>query len=219
MEVSAVSPNYTDKKLRGGSLDDKIDVFEDQLRGWILQHARALTASNYNASQHSGLAVLILALTYFEPIWCYITGEDSSRRSGEFFNKGFADVFGGLKDRFRLLGIADVDGAVEKLEDTLYFELRNGLFHEAMIRSRVIIRRDPNLAPISYAVNESTGAVGSIVIDPPVFLSYVEKHFNYYVKRLRNPSETDLRNNFERYWDHRMARPAPVFPTDEMRKI
>ena len=63
-----VSPNYGSDKLESGRLEDKIDVFEDQVSGWILDHAIRLTSPEYGGPPGGDKAGLILALTYFESI-------------------------------------------------------------------------------------------------------------------------------------------------------
>ena len=62
----AVSPNFTAAKLQNPTIDDKIDVFEDQVYGWVLNHAKVLASSRNPERRHCGIAVLMLAGSYFD---------------------------------------------------------------------------------------------------------------------------------------------------------
>lgn len=210
MNKSAVSPKYTVEKLINGSLKDRIDVLEDQVEGWILNHAKALASDQYNFHQHSGLAILMLTVSYFEPIACYLAGCGSDNKSKEFFKSGFMEVFEDTASSITLAGIKDPESVIQKMVDAFYDEIRCGLFHEAMIRGRVIIRRDT--APLGWMIEQSTGKVGAIVIDPIRFLGTVEAHFKNYIQRLRDPDESELRSNFEKFWSLRMGRTGAVPP-------
>jgi hypothetical protein len=86
--VSRISPNFSDEKLRTGSLDDLIDVFEDRLRNWLLAPAKALLDVPFGE-----LAALSLLLGYFEPCAIYRKGENSRGQSKAFFRAGFVEVF------------------------------------------------------------------------------------------------------------------------------
>jgi hypothetical protein len=55
-----ISPQYTDAKLLPGcAVDDKIDVFEDWMNGWLLRHAHALADEKYVFRKDAGFAVLM----------------------------------------------------------------------------------------------------------------------------------------------------------------
>lgn len=85
-----VSPRYTAEKLKTRRVEDSIDVYEDRVTGWLLEHARALAAR-----PHSEYAVLALLIGYFEPHASYLRGQDSKNKSKKFFREGFLDVFQG----------------------------------------------------------------------------------------------------------------------------
>src|SRR5262245_37581457 len=79
--VWRVSPNFDNTKLSSGKIEDKIDVFEDQMRGWMLLHAKGLCSEQYTFRHQAGFAVLTIVSTYFEPIESYYSGRQSDRRS------------------------------------------------------------------------------------------------------------------------------------------
>ena len=75
---NAISAHYTDAKLPAGCpVDDKIDVFEDWMNGWLLLHAYALSDEAYKLRTDAGFAILMLTTAYFEPIESYHTGRPS----------------------------------------------------------------------------------------------------------------------------------------------
>jgi len=200
-----VSPKYRQSKLASGLLVDKIDVFEDQWKGWILEHAECLLSATCPGRNHSGLAVLMIVTSYFEAIACFLRGERSDHKSPEFFSFGFSQVFPIEADRLRKGGVQDPDLAVKNIKCALYSEVRCGLFHEAMIRGLVVINTSSN-APFEYTVTKDTAATGQILVNPMLVLWGVMGHFSGYVKRLRDPAEIELRRNFECFWD---VRPLP----------
>jgi len=58
---NAISAHYTDAKLPAGCpVDDKIDVFEDWMNGWLLLHAHALFDEAYRFRKDAGFAILML---------------------------------------------------------------------------------------------------------------------------------------------------------------
>jgi hypothetical protein len=81
-----ISPRFPTAKLSSGSTDDRIDVYEDRLRGWLFGPARALL--NVRGAE---IAIFQLCLGYFEGYWIYRTGEDSKRKSKEFFKRAFIE--------------------------------------------------------------------------------------------------------------------------------
>jgi hypothetical protein len=210
-----ISPQYTDAKLTPGcTVDDKIDVFEDWMNGWLLRHAHALSDEKYAFRKDAGFAVLMLTTAYFEPIESYHTGQSSDHQSKAFFRRGFLRVFSGLSATLGQHGYADADRVAEEIADEIYVHLRCGLFHEGGTKYKLLIREDT--APLGFMLEKTTGHVGSIVIDPRKFLAEVQHHLQGYVGQLRDPSQTDLRQKFEAFFDCRISRsnqtvlPPPV---------
>lgn len=203
----AVSPKYTLDKLSRGRLEDKVDVFEDQVMGWVLDHARALTSESYEASQHCGIAVLMLSCSYFESIAAFKRGEWSKNRSAEFFRDGLAEVFPDIVAAAKEEDPENWEQVFKDFAGTFYDDLRCGLFHDAAIRCRIIIKPKSNL---ELVIDTTNHRVATIIIDPAQFLAQIEKHFRSYVVALRDPKETGLRSNFEQEFDRRASQPAAV---------
>ncbi len=204
----AVSPKFLNTKLTTGRIEDKIDVFEDQIDGWILNHARGLCSEQYMFRNHSGFAILTLACPYFEMIESYHLGSESKNRSKEFFRNGFLRVFPNFVATLAAAGYASPERLANQIVDCLYEQLRCGLLHEAATKSKVLIRKDT--VPLGLMLEHTSGDVGAIVIDPYLLFNEVDAHFRRYVSQLRDPKEALLRSNFEKFFDFRMSRPGAV---------
>ncbi len=195
-----VSPHFTVQKLLSRLLTDKIDVFEDQMRGWIFDKARALLDFD-----DSGFAVLMLLSSYFEAVWSYVEGIESIGQSKSFFRRGLFSVFPAIEAD--LAGVAhNPSETAERVANTLYEQLRCGLFHAAILRNSI------TLMGLSRGITVTLAPPGEprcIMLNPRSFLAAIECHFNSYVARLRDPADP-ARVNFEKLWDTRVTGPAPV---------
>lgn len=183
-----ISPNYTDEKLDAPEVEDLIDVFEDRVRGWALNPAKDLVQT-----EHGRVAGFCLVQTYFEGIWGYMEGSGSKDRSREFFEKGFVDVFRSSRLREPLL---------LRVARILYEDARCGFFHEGMFRERLYFA-DLSQAeilvtlPRRNAVIDENGRIESLLIDPKRFHSAVERHFDKYVRMIRDKASASQRRKFE----------------------
>jgi hypothetical protein len=181
-----ISPNYDSGDLNGTpSIDKKLDVYEDRVKGWTLQWARDLSRR-----EHAGFAALAVALTYFEAHSIYCRGETSKDNSKKFFREAFTDVFGHM-----------VFGPVlaARIADFMYDQGRCGLFHEGMTKAKLRLRNSNG--PVTYQEYVSTQEPAEIQINVEKFVEEIEAHFAKYMKRLRDTNEATLRQNFEKSWD------------------
>jgi hypothetical protein len=212
-----ISPQFHDSKLQPGcTLEDKIDVFEDRMNNWHLQHAYALLDEKYTRRKDAGFAVLTLVTGYFEPIESYHSGKPSDRHSKAFFRRGFLRVFLNLSTTLKNSGAVNADQLAVDIADEVYDHLRCGLFHEGGTKHKVIVRQDN--APLGFMLDMTTSDVGSIVIDPARFLALVQNHLNNHVAQLRDTSQTTLRQNFETFFDLKMLSPQPtILPPPAMK--
>lgn len=199
----AVSPNYDITKLKSGKIEDKIDVFADQMNGWLLAHAHALASRDYPTSQHTGFAILSLIGSYFEAIASFLEGESSEYKSAKFFGIGFRDVFPEFESQVVATGATDVDAELKRLSDAYYREVRCGLFHEAMVRAGTVIVKGASHT-LQVREDASTKKL-QFEIDPFSLLNRVQAHFDSYVSKLRSGAGTQLRTKFEREWDRRTS--------------
>ena len=62
-EAQAISPNFTAEKLEDDrdTIENRIDVYEDRIRGWLLRWAEYLNSVNVDDRRHAGFAVLSLS--------------------------------------------------------------------------------------------------------------------------------------------------------------
>lgn len=192
MEV-LISPNFPASKLLSGSIDDRIDVYEDRLKGWFFEPLLALLQV-----PNAAIAIIQLCLGYFEAYWIYRTGEDSKRRSKEFFKRAFNEIFSDLRpvDPPDLTLPRDIR---DRLANLHYEDGRCGLFHDGILRGNIFVGRSS--APISVTIEKKTGEVAGILIDPKMFLDEIMTHSRQYIDELRNPSNTDSRTKFNKAWE------------------
>lgn len=173
-----ISPHFQNSYLQVRDIEKTIDVFEDQVKDWLIAPAKMMTGN-----QHAGLAILALSLSYMEPLGHLLTGESS-----------------GVKKHFRigLKRIFPTTAPPDPVLDDLYDKLRNGMFHEGMTKAYVYIRRDIT-SPIEVG---SRGVPGKnfVYVNPWLLLNSVESHLSRYVAELRDPAETTLRENFMKWF-------------------
>jgi hypothetical protein len=196
-----ISPRYTADKVASGAIEDLIDVHEDRVNGFLLLPAQKLLEM-----PNTGLAVLHLSLSYFEGWEQWASGEDSHNRSKEFFARGFWSVFPSVNWAYRRAGDEKI------ITDTLYDQLRCGLFHDAMSRRQVVIR--PSRSPLAIACDQP-GVIASIIVNPELFFRQIAYHFHLYVTELRNPANAVLRANFTRTWERIYSGPPVNVPIED----
>lgn len=179
----AISPRFDESKLAAGSVEDKIDVFEDQVLGWLLTPAKMMASS-----QHSGFAILAVTLAYFEPLGQFLEGK--AGRSEVQFTLGMKAVFPAMA------------GADSVILWELYNQLRCGMFHRGITKGKVTVVRG-TMHPL-VVIRTGTEVTG-ITVDPWRLLSAIELHLTEYVNELRSGANAVLRQNFARWFDLRAA--------------
>jgi hypothetical protein len=191
-DVHWVSPRIKKADLPATlTLNDKISVFEDRVLGWQLDIAEQLyfgaPAKRGKKRlqvriEHNGFAVLYILLSYFEMTPKYEAG-DLSEDSGIWFKRGIKSVF------------PELAGAGQAAETSILSAMwkgaRNELYHSAMTKKRVFVSGDANCLDFDAAKKR-------LVVNPGAVARRTITHFNDYVARLRNPSNTTLRSNFEK---------------------
>lgn len=156
-----------------------IDVFEDQVRGWIIAPANAL-----RGHPHAGFAILASVLSYFEPIGQFVEGKKAGSRHQ--FGVGLLSVFPNIEPRYRDLILAE-----------LYEQVRCGLFHQAITKAKVIVNPDGE-DPIE--IHGAADKIVRIIVVPIAFIDAIDRHLTWYADRLRDPANVDLRGNFENWF-------------------
>lgn len=181
-----LSPRYDHEKLEDPTLSNLIDVFEDSWMGFVFSPAERLLSC-----PDGDVAAMTLITSYFEAIWIYLTGEDSDRKSQEFFVNGFCRVFS-----------ADSPG-IDIAAKAIYKHIRCGLAHTGMLTHKV------NFSPVgdkafflTYPKNPDgslnmSAPVASIIVNPMRMYDGVSQHFRTYVGALRSGERHDLTSPFQ----------------------
>lgn len=190
--MKRISRHYTDKVLENATIETRIAVYEDQIRGWFHDQARILEKS----SDHCAFILLMVSFMYMEGHAMFLKGGSSEKQSKKFFKIGFKEVFQEGQ------GTLPSEITEDQLIDEIYKRVRCGLFHTGGTREKVVLSRDfPDM--ISVHFDKIKRQISEIRINPHKVLDAVEEHLSKYVTKLRNPSEKLLRKNFEKAWNIR----------------
>ena len=96
--------------------------------------------------------------SYFESIASFIHGESSEGQSKRFFGVGFETVFPGVRDAAKEEDQNNAEQILSEFLATFYSELRCGLFHEAMVRGKIVIRQQEGAVVIIVVEKASAQA-------------------------------------------------------------
>ena len=133
----------------------------------------------------------------------HILRASSENQSAKFFGIRFRSVFPEFELQVIANGLPDVDTELKHVANAYYREIRCGLFHDAMTRTGTVVVKgaDHTLQVAEHPVTKKL----RIEIDPFQLLNRIQTHFDGYVAKLRNSSDTAVRENFEREWDRRTS--------------
>ena len=186
-ESVMISPHFDSKYLENPTLDKRIDVFEDRIRHWIIDQAKTVLHQ-----PHGIMASLLISSVYFELYAIYSRGEDSGRRSKDFFTVGFNSVFN-IDD--------ESDEMTKMMAEAFYHHVRCGLYHFGTVKPRIALDGETDL--LSFTVDQEVDDeydFSSAVFNPAKWIDVIDRHFAKYIDRLRDDRETELRSNFLRAW-------------------
>jgi hypothetical protein len=174
-----ISPHFQDIDFPPDmSLDQKIEVFADRVTGWQLDIAQQCA----DDIPHSGFAVLHIVCSYFEMIAKFQDGYTKNDKSETYFRKGFYSVFPNLINNSQVL-----DGFLKKL----YKDVRCGLYHAGITGPNIMLSGE---FPKGIDFNQANN---TIPINPHKLVPNIKKHFQSYVRELRDHQNQQQRNNFE----------------------
>ncbi|WP_299096994.1 hypothetical protein [uncultured Winogradskyella sp.] len=149
---------------------DKIEIYERQVKDWFLNPAYSL--ANYR-NKNKGFIVLMICLSYLEGVEQYRVGQSSSNNSRSFFVTAMNRIY---PNKFSLNNLR-----------SFYSEARCGLFHNGMVRGRIIINNGFS-KPLEFKNND-------IKISPKKFLNDIIQDFDSYINELKNNQQSrDLFN-------------------------
>jgi hypothetical protein len=163
--------------LNPNDIDDKIIIYERQVKEWFLNRASRLLRGKNN-----GFIILMIAISYIEGNEEYRAGESSNRRSNEFFKRGMQRIF-------------SIEEHPDQLND-FYNQVRCGLFHSGMTRNKVIINREQESLTIDFS------EINVIKINYKKFYHKVRKDFEGYLKILKNQRNSAEKTNFNQMFSN-----------------
>lgn len=160
------------------NLDDKITIYEREVKEWFLNPASDLLNSN---TFDNSFIVLMVCMSYLEGVEQYKTGVSSKTRSKECFIDSINRIY---PNSFQSRDL-----------NKLYTKTRCGLFHNGMVQGGVIFNNS-FLNPIEFMNNGET-----IRINPSLLLRDIMNDYASYINELRSNSSEHtiiLRENFDR---------------------
>jgi len=189
-DTAEIYDEREEKLLDPNITEDKIQIYERQVKEWFLDPAALLL--RLMGSQAS-FVVLSICLSYLEGVQQYIQGLSSdpgerSRSDGEggskaFFVRAFMEVF------------SDCDLDEDKVK-TLYKQARCGLFHNGM--TGYLVNYDMS-SDKAFSVVDDGYDNDIFYFQPKLCLDAVEVHFHDYMSKLRDVDsvcEVNYRENF-----------------------
>ena len=191
-EPELVVARRIDDPLRGRKsmltdIDVAVRVYEDMVQGWFLDFGAFLSQEKNQllryddkefSTNEAGFVTLMVGVGYLEANQQYREGKKSTGCSEEYFLKAIKRLF-------------DLSKSEEETVKKVYSELRCGLFHDGMTRSRVLLGDYSEPFHISGEM---------IKINPKKFFRTVQTDFNQYITDLKNENEKDKREAFLRRW-------------------
>ena len=166
-----VIDEISNRNLNPNYLEDKIIIYERQVKEWFLNRASELLQGENN-----GFIILMIAISYIEGVEQYRQGNHSRGNSRNYFTIGLRRIF----------NLRNINN--NELND-LYVQVRCGLFHTGMTQSKVVISRD-------YTEAIDFQEPNTIKINPEIFLNRIQLDFNDYINELKVQNNVALRNNF-----------------------
>lgn len=190
-----ISPHYLDSQidLETASIDDRITVFEDRIRGYFTTPSRLLSSIYHNGH----LMVLLAVFSCVELIESFHKGESIKEKSKPFFKEGFNRIYQPVPpvsmhpDQF--------EARLDVILDEIYVQIRCGLMHSATTRSKVIIDKGTE-APILVSYDSAREEVLALIINPGRSLLALDVFLSDYCTSLRDSLNSDLRANFNKAW-------------------
>ena len=173
------------KELNPNNIDDKITIYERQVKRWFLEPAQKLCCKDNEACTDKDLycfIVVMVAMSYVEGVEQYRQGEKSYRNSKEFFEKSIKRILGA--------STLETDFFNQQL-NKIYAPVRCGLFHNGITGDNVLLNDEYKEAIHINNENE-------IIINPKELLNAITEDFDSYICELRDTSNESLRENFEK---------------------
>jgi len=165
-----VFDNRNGRQLDPRNVNHKIEIYERQVKDWFLIPATNLIKYK---NRNKGFIVLMICLSYLEGIEQYRRGQNSNGNSRRFFVSAMERLYPNQFQKYQL--------------EDFYSEARCGLFHNGMVRGKIIINN---------SFQRSIESVRSdIRVSPSKFLEDIKSDFESYLQELRTNQQS--RNTFD----------------------
>src|SRR3990172_588288 len=190
-----ISRNYTTQHFPNGpqTIDDRILLFTDRVRGWQLDPALRCIQND----PHAGFAVLHIVVSYFEVIGMiefdsnthsYLRKQDGNWEGGREFKAGLMSVLPELANHNQ--------NQVRWFRNEFYVKVRCGLYHQSMTRSGIFVSGQLAQAE-GYQFHDLGNQGSAIVLNPHRLAQRLSEHLTAFEFRLRDAQNQQLRQRFE----------------------
>lgn len=167
----AIDEKNENLELDPTTIDNKIIIYERQVKGWFLNRA-----TNYLRGNDNGFIILMICMSYLEGAEQYRQGRSSNGRSRKIFVQALQKLYPNEYSKNNLA--------------LLYTESRCGLFHNGMVGGKIIIK-DSYPSALKFRGTD-------IEISPKKLLADIKDDFKEYIEDLKNEDNINLRNNFDK---------------------
>lgn len=195
-----ISPTFT-KDFPLNTIENKIAVFADHVKGWQLDIADDLICMNPRA----GYATMHILLSYIEMIGAYLQGaifekgkrfvkEASGRKKINFFDsfiKGLIFTFPELEEHDQ--------NRQKQIAELFYYKLRCALYHYGMVAGQVLLTTEITLP---YNIQQNQDGSETLIINPKCFAKHLIESFSIYIEIVSDSNNEDERIKFKHSFDN-----------------
>jgi hypothetical protein len=178
-----------------------VDIYIDRLNGWLFGPLSVISPN-----PAAGFIVLSSLTQFFEAHAQYEFGVDTDEKginSGDYFRRMIESVVMPHAQLDFTASDKEQKTAKETATRAIWKAVRNGLFHDGMIRYGIVLDRTFD-APIT--IIEPWRVTPLVVINTHELLEVLSRYFNdNYVPRLK--SDETIRRNFEMRWKKNLEHP------------
>ncbi len=160
------------KNLDPHNIDDKITIYERQVKDWFLK-----PATRYTRAWNNGFIVMMICMSYIEGVEQYISGQRSTNNSKTFFKRSIHRLYPNKYEDHQL--------------DELYSEARCSLFHDGMVKGKIIYNYSFQ-EPLEFEDYDT------IKLNPKKLLEDIKADFKAFIEILRSTPES--RAKFDRMY-------------------
>ena len=169
-----VKDERTGKNLNPRNIDDKIIIYERQVMDWFLK-----PATRYTRTWNNGFIVMMICMSYLEGVEQYRSGRSSTNNSRDFFKRSIHRLYPNMHNDHHL--------------DELYREARCGLFHDGMVRGKIIYNYSFQ-EPLEFEDYDT------IKLNPKKLLEDIKADFKSFIESLKTDPQS--RANFDRMYSN-----------------